>query len=63
LSDIYGVSPPPLSAGDLGWLLDLDLDPLLDGGVRLLERDLDLERDRDGDLVFFLCGVRDLERE
>lgn len=61
---VYGDSPP-LSPGDLGGLLDLEREPLLDGGVRLLERDLDLdlERDRDGDFVFFLCGVRDLERE
>jgi len=53
----YG-DPSPFSPGDLGWLLDLDLEALLDGGVRLL----DLERERDLEAAFFLWGERDLER-
>lgn len=67
----------PSSGADFGWLLDLDrdLEPLLEGGVRLLDLDLDLDfdlvldldldRDRDGDfdLVLLLRGVRDLEWE
>lgn len=66
LSVIYGVSAP-FSPGDLGWLLDLDLEAL-SAGVWLLERDfdlgdLDLERDLDGDLALSLLGERDLERE
>lgn len=49
----------PLSTGDFGLLLDLDLDrdPLLDGGVRLLDLDLDLE----GDLDLLRLGVLDLD--
>lgn len=57
----------PASSGDLGLLLDrdLDLDPLFDLGVGLLERDLDLdlERDLEADLDLLLRGVRVLERE
>ena len=53
----YG-DPSPFSPGDLGGLLDLDLEALLDGGVRLR----DLERDRDLEAAaFFLWGERDLE--
>ena len=58
-----------MSSGDLGRLLDLDLDlePLLEAGVRLLERDLDFDRERDldADLDLLLRGVRvlDLDRE
>jgi len=51
----YG-DPSPFSPGDLGGLLDLDLEALLEGGVRLLERERDLEA------AFFLWGERDLER-
>lgn len=65
-AEFYGDSPP-FSAVDLGWLLDLDLDPLLEDGVRLLDldRDLDLDLERDWDLalVFLLLGERDLDRE
>lgn len=58
-----------LSSGDLGRLLDLDLDlePLLEAGVWLLERDLDFDRERDLeadlDLLLVLRGVRVLERD
>ena len=60
-------SPAAATAGDLGGLLDLDRDPLLEAGVRDrdLLLDLDLERERDGDFValVFLFGEVDLERE
>lgn len=57
----------PFSPGDLGGLLerDLDLEPLLDMGDLFLDLDLDLdldlEREREGDLL--LRGEWDLERE
>lgn len=74
--DVYWGSPP-FSAADLGWLLDLDLDPLLEAGVPLLDLDLDLDLDRDRDLdldrdldrdwdlalVFLVLGERDLDLE
>ncbi|TNN52689.1 hypothetical protein EYF80_037069 [Liparis tanakae] len=54
----------PLSSGDLGLLLDLerdlDLDPLLEGGVRLLDLDLE-DRDLEGDFVLLRLGVLDLD--
>lgn len=56
---------PPFSAAALAGLLDLDRDPLLEGGVRLrdLERDLDLDLEWDLALGFLLLGELDLERE
>lgn len=63
-AELYEESPP-FSAADLGWLLDLDLDPLLEEGVRLLDRDLDLDLDldleREWALVFLFLGERDLD--
>jgi len=57
----------PLSSGDLGLLLDRerDLEPALEGGVRLLDLDLDFERDRglegDWDLDLLLLWLRDFD--
>lgn len=49
---------------DFSGLLDLDLEPRLDDGVRLLDLDLERLRDRDEalDLVLFR-GVRERERD
>lgn len=61
----------PFSGADLGGLLDLDLDPLFEAGVPLLDLERDLERDRDRDLerdgdlalAFLVLGERDLDLE
>lgn len=63
LGPSLGQHSAPLSTGDFGLLLDLDLDrdldPLLDGGVRLLDLDRDL--DLEGDLDLLRLGVLDLD--